>query len=128
MRKDDPIIILENQKFIWTHEEIELAIKLFCFGIKPTEAAKIMNESVIDLALLLIHLADKGKVKRMYPDQIKNYSTEQQFKKHRKLLEDLKKYFCDRRDGDSSQLSRIAEEEKLLDRHYRKWKKNQGAS
>lgn len=123
MRKDDRVIILENNKFIWSHDEIALATKLFSFGVKPSEVAKIMNESVVDIGLLLIHLTDKGKVKRMYPDQIKNYSSEQEFKKHRKLLEDLKKYFFGRCDGDSSQLRRIAEEEIVLDWHYRKWKK-----
>lgn len=125
MRKDDRVIILENNKFIWSREEIKLATQLFSFGVKPSSVAKIMNESVVDVCLLLIHLEDKGKVKRVYPDQIKNYKTEQQFKKHKKLLEDLKKYFSDRRDGDSSQMIRIAEEEKLLDRHYRKWKHRQ---
>lgn len=128
MRKDDRVIILENNKFIWKYEEVELARLLFSHGEFPSEVAKIMNESVVDIGLLLIHLEDKGKVKRMYPDQIKNYKTEQQFKKHKKLLEDLKKYFGDRRDGDFSQMIRIAKEEKLLDRHYRKWKKKQGAS
>ena len=61
----------------------------------------------------------------MYPDQIKNYTTEKQFKDHEKMLFDLEAYYG----GDNVQhkitLMRIDDERKLLDRSYRKWKKKQ---
>lgn len=56
------IIILEDQKFDWTEKEINQAIGLFNSGIKPTDVAEIMNEKVIDVGLLFIYLADKGKI------------------------------------------------------------------
>ncbi|MGX7413506.1 hypothetical protein [Enterococcus caccae] len=58
------IIILEDQKFDWTQKEIDQAIGLFNSGTKPTKVAEIMNEKVIDIGLLFIHLADKGKIQQ----------------------------------------------------------------
>ncbi|WP_207695534.1 hypothetical protein [Enterococcus sp. DIV0212c] len=62
------IIILEDQKFDWTQKEIDQAIGLFNSGIKPTDVAEIMNEKVINIGLLFIHLADKGKIKKQTND------------------------------------------------------------
>lgn len=42
MRSTDPVIILEEAKFIWTHEEIEQARLLFSQGVKPSKVAEIM--------------------------------------------------------------------------------------
>ncbi|EOH74105.1 MULTISPECIES: hypothetical protein [Enterococcus] len=60
MRKDDPVLILENAKFIWPWERVEQACRLFAKGVKPTQVAQIMGEDVLDIGLLLLHLMDKG--------------------------------------------------------------------
>ena len=59
----------------------------------------------------------------MYPDQIKNYTSEEQFKKHKKLLQDLTKYYTARMAESSPALYNIQKEKWLLDRHFRIWKK-----
>lgn len=58
MRATDPVIILEEAKFIWTHEEIEQARLLFQ-GVKPSKVAEIMGQKILDVGLLLLHLAEK---------------------------------------------------------------------
>lgn len=58
------IIILENHKFDWTQKQIDQATGLFNSGIDPTDVAEIMDEKVISIGLLLIHLIDTGKVKK----------------------------------------------------------------
>lgn len=62
MRATDPVIILEEAKFIWTHEEIEQARLLFSQGIKPSEVAEIMNQKVLDVGLLLLHLVENNLI------------------------------------------------------------------
>lgn len=62
MRIKEGKIILQECKFFWTEAEINQALSLFSKGIKPTVVAEVMNESVVDIALLLIHLVDKGEV------------------------------------------------------------------
>lgn len=58
----NPVIILEEAKFIWTHEEIEQASLLFSQGVRPTEVAEIMDQKILDVGLLLLHLADKNLI------------------------------------------------------------------
>ncbi|OUZ31485.1 hypothetical protein A5806_000766 [Enterococcus faecium] len=55
MRATDPVIILEEAKFIWTHEEIEQ-------GVKPSKVAEIMDQKILDVGLLLLHLAEKNLI------------------------------------------------------------------
>ncbi|EMF0594111.1 hypothetical protein HA908_001573 [Enterococcus faecium] len=62
MRSSDPVIILEEAKFIWKHEEIEQARLLFSQGIKPSEVAEIMNQKVLDVGLLLLHLVENNLI------------------------------------------------------------------
>lgn len=57
------VIILEDCKFDWAPEEIEQAKELFSLGCKPTEVARIMNQKIIDVGLLLIHLIEQGELK-----------------------------------------------------------------
>lgn len=58
----------------------------------------------------------------MYPDQIKNYSTEKQFEDHRQMLADMKRHFK-QTDVSSPTIQSIRNEEQMLARLYRKWKK-----
>ena len=62
MRSRDPVIILEEAKSIWKHEEIEQARLLFSQGIKPSEVAEIMNQKVLDVGLLLLHLVENNLI------------------------------------------------------------------
>lgn len=62
MRSSDPVIILEEAKFIWKQEEIEQARLLFSQGIKPSEVAEIMNQKVLDVGLLLLHLVENNLI------------------------------------------------------------------
>ena len=62
MRSTDPVIILEEAKFIWTHEEIEQARLLFSQGVKPSKVAEIMDQKILDVGLLLLHLAEKNLI------------------------------------------------------------------
>lgn len=60
---NDRHIILEDCKFLWTEDKINLALSLFKSGRKPTEVAAAMNEKVIDVGLLLLHLIQEGKLR-----------------------------------------------------------------
>lgn len=62
MRATDPVIILEEAKFIWTHEETEQARLLFSQGVKPSKVAEIMGQKILDVGLLLLHLAEKNLI------------------------------------------------------------------
>ena len=62
MRANDPIIILEEAKFIWTYEEINRACSLFKQGIKPTVVAEILEQDILNVSLLLIHLINKNLI------------------------------------------------------------------
>lgn len=63
INKKDRILILEEAKWIWSNEEIERAVSLFSQGLKPSEVAIEMNQKVIDVGLLYLHLLEKGKIK-----------------------------------------------------------------
>ncbi|MGX7186236.1 hypothetical protein [Enterococcus pallens] len=56
------MIVLMNGKFDWSDEEIERAISLFSLGLKPSQVAEIMNQKVIDIGILYLHLLDKKKI------------------------------------------------------------------
>lgn len=58
----------------------------------------------------------------MYPDQIEKYTTEKQFEDHRKMLADMKKHFK-QTDVSSPTIVSIRNEELMLARLHRKWRK-----
>lgn len=62
MRLKEYNIILENAKFTWTDEEIEQARLLFSQGVKPSVVAEIMDQKILDVGLLLLHLAEKNLI------------------------------------------------------------------
>lgn len=62
MRLREYNIILENAKFTWTDEEIEQACLLFSQGVKPSVVAEIMDQKIIDVSLLLIHLINEKMI------------------------------------------------------------------
>ncbi|EMF0617564.1 hypothetical protein G9L34_002473 [Enterococcus hirae] len=62
MRATYPVIILGETKFIWTHEEIEQARLLFSQGVKPSKVAEIMDQEILDVGVLLLHLAEKNLI------------------------------------------------------------------
>ena len=63
-----------------------------------------------------------SKGEAMYPDQIKNYTTEKQFEDHKKMLEDMKLYF-EQTGASLPTFENIRKEQKLLARCYRNWKR-----
>lgn len=60
----------------------------------------------------------------MYPDQIKNYTTEQQFKDHQRMLDDMKEHFKSHYAVSNPTFENIRKEEKKLKRYYQKWRRN----
>lgn len=62
INKEDRVLILEEAKWIWSEKEIERAISLFSQRLKPSEVAIKMNQKVIDIGLLYLHLLEKGKI------------------------------------------------------------------
>mgnify|MGYP005868292561 CR=1 FL=1 len=62
VNKKDRVLTLEEAKWIWSKEEIERAISLFSIGLKPSEVAIKMNQKVIDVGLLYLHLLQKGQI------------------------------------------------------------------
>jgi hypothetical protein len=61
--EDDKIIILQDAKFYWSIGRINQAKDLFGKGFKPSEVAQIMNEKLIDVGLLYLHLLESNQIK-----------------------------------------------------------------
>ena len=57
-----PVIILEDAKWIWQQEEIDTCISLYQEGLSVQKIAERMDEDVDNVALLIIHLGQKGKL------------------------------------------------------------------
>ncbi|MGM0104126.1 hypothetical protein IGI89_003383 [Enterococcus sp. AZ141] len=62
-KSDGKIIILEDAKFYWRVGVINQAKDLFGKGFKPSEVAQIMNEKLIDVGLLYLHLMESKQIK-----------------------------------------------------------------
>lgn len=61
--EDGKIIILQDAKFYWSIGRINQAKDLFCKGFKPSEVAQIMNEKLIDVGILYLHLLETNQIK-----------------------------------------------------------------
>ena len=61
--EDDKIIILQDAKFYWSISRINQAKDPFGKGFKPSEVAQIMNEKLIDVGLLYLHLLESNQIK-----------------------------------------------------------------
>ncbi|MEQ7093813.1 hypothetical protein ABQE17_13660 [Enterococcus gallinarum] len=61
---DGKIIILEDAKFYWSVGVINQAKDLFGKGFKPSQVAEIMNEKVIDIGLVYLHLLETKQLRR----------------------------------------------------------------
>lgn len=57
----------------------------------------------------------------MYPNQIKECTTEEEFKRHKQLIQDLRRYCAGRVEDSNPMIYRLAEEEKTLSRYYERW-------
>lgn len=55
-------IILEDSKFLWTDNEINECTQLYNAGFNVYQIAKQMKENPDDVALLIIHLGQKGEL------------------------------------------------------------------
>lgn len=58
MKYRGKIIILDDCKFDWTPAQLNHARFLFERGVKPSKVAQIMNEKVIDIGLVYLHLLE----------------------------------------------------------------------
>lgn len=58
----------------------------------------------------------------MYPDQIKNYTTEKQFEDHLKMLDDMNEYYSQTATCLES-FEKIRDEKRMVERLYRNWKR-----
>ncbi len=63
-KNDDKLIILQNAKFYWSVPVINQAKDLFEKGFKPSQVAEIMNEKVIDIGLVYLHLLETKQLRR----------------------------------------------------------------
>lgn len=59
----------------------------------------------------------------MYADEIKGYTTEKQFDDHKRLLKEMKEHFKSNPDVSNPTFEKIRDEERLLARLYRNWKR-----
>ncbi|MEB8416341.1 hypothetical protein NGG16_02690 [Enterococcus casseliflavus] len=64
VHNNDKRIILQDAKFYWSIDKINQAKDLFVKGLKPSEVAQLMNEKLIDIGLLYLHLLDTKQLKR----------------------------------------------------------------
>lgn len=64
-KNDGKLIILQDAKFYWSIGRINQALDLFEKGFLPSEVAQIMNEKLIDIGLLYLHLLDQKKLKQV---------------------------------------------------------------
>lgn len=64
VHNNDKRIILQDAKFYWSIDKINQAKDLFVKGFKPSEVAQLMNEKLIDIGLLYLHLLDTKQLKR----------------------------------------------------------------
>ena len=58
------ILILEDAKWLWKNSEIKECCELYRAGLNVYQIAERMGESVDNVALLVIHLGQKGKLER----------------------------------------------------------------
>lgn len=63
IHEDDKLIILQDAKFYWSIGRINQAKDLFVKGFKPSEVAQIMNEKLIDVGILYLHLLETNQIK-----------------------------------------------------------------
>lgn len=63
-KNDNKLIILQNAKFYWSVPVINQAKGLFEKGFKPSQVAEIMNEKVIDIGLVYLHLLETKQLRR----------------------------------------------------------------
>ncbi len=63
-KNDDKLIILQDAKFYWSVAVINQAKNLFEKGFKPSQVAEIMNEKVIDIGLVYLHLLETKQLRR----------------------------------------------------------------
>lgn len=62
MRKDDVVLILENARFIYSQEEIDLFVSLWAAGYSGGIIAKRLKVAKWELALLVIHCELEGLI------------------------------------------------------------------
>ncbi len=60
--EDAKIIILQDAKFYWSVGRINQAKDLFAKGFRPSQVAQIMNEKLIDVGLLYLHLLESNQI------------------------------------------------------------------
>ncbi|WP_213334244.1 hypothetical protein [Enterococcus casseliflavus] len=64
MTSEGKVIILQEAKFYWDVGKINQAKDLFKKDFRPSEVAEIMNEKVIDVGLLYLHLLETNEISR----------------------------------------------------------------
>lgn len=62
--EDDKIIILQDAKFYWSIDRINRAKDLFEKGLKPSQVAQTMDEKLIDIGLVYLHLLETKQLRR----------------------------------------------------------------
>ncbi|OTN76748.1 hypothetical protein A5886_001827 [Enterococcus sp. 8G7_MSG3316] len=62
---NNKIIILEDGNFYWDVVRLDQAKELFLKGYRPSEVSQIMNEKLIDVGLIYLHLLQTDQIKNL---------------------------------------------------------------
>ena len=58
------VLILENAKYIWDEEEVKTFVKMWNENKNSYQIARVLNCKVLDVALLVMDQAEKGKIQQ----------------------------------------------------------------
>lgn len=58
------VLILEDAKYIWDEEEIETFVEMWNDNKSSTAIARVLNCKILDVALLVMDQAEKGKIQQ----------------------------------------------------------------
>lgn len=62
--KEELVIALDDLDFSWYRQEVERVKKLWIYGWHIADIAKQMQRKQDEVAILIMHLARKGEIKR----------------------------------------------------------------
>ena len=58
------VLILEDAKFIWTDDEVSIFRTMWKDNKSSVEIAGVLNCKILDVALLVMDQAEKGKIQQ----------------------------------------------------------------
>lgn len=58
------VLILEDARFIWDEEEVKTFVEMWSDNKSSYQIAEVLNCKIMDVALLVMDQAEKGKIKQ----------------------------------------------------------------